>query len=147
MEKITFTLDGQKVSVDPGTTILEAAEAQGKTIPTFCHAKQLKPFASCFVCVVEVEGRPNLIPSCSTVVVEGMVIKSSSDRVQKARKTCVDLLLSDHLGDCLGPCMSSCPAGIGSQVASLPDCIVTVSVVVPDIPSSALPGHPWNSIW
>ncbi|MBU8869623.1 MAG: FAD-dependent oxidoreductase [Gemmatimonadales bacterium] len=112
MEKITFTLDGQTVSVDPGTTILEAAEAQGKKIPTFCHSTKLKPFASCFVCVVEVEGRPNLIPSCSTVVGNGMVIKTSTDRVQKARKTCVDLLLSDHYGDCLGPCMSSCPAGI-----------------------------------
>ena len=112
MEKINFTLDGQQISVDPGTTILEAAEAQGKQIPTFCHVKKLKPFASCFVCVVEMEGRPNLLPSCSTLVGEGMVIKTSSERVKKARKTCIDLLLSDHLGDCLGPCMSSCPAGI-----------------------------------
>ncbi len=112
MEKITFTLDGQQVSVEPGTTILQAAESQGKKIPTFCHVKKLKPFASCFVCVVEMEGRANLLPSCSTLVGEGMVIKTSSDRVRKARKTCVDLLLSDHLGDCLGPCMSSCPAGI-----------------------------------
>lgn len=112
MEKISFTLDGQQVSVDPGTTILQAAEAQGKKIPTFCHVKKLKPFASCFVCVVEMEGRPNLLPSCSTLVGPGMVIKTNSDRVQKARRTCVDLLLSDHLGDCLGPCMTSCPAGI-----------------------------------
>ena len=70
MEKITFTLDGEKVTVDKGTTILDAAKAQGKFIPTFCHNKELKPFASCFVCVVQLEGRPNLIPSCSTVAAD-----------------------------------------------------------------------------
>ncbi len=112
MEKITFELDGKKVEVDGGTTILEAARAEGKFIPTFCHNKELKPFGSCFVCVVEVEGRRNLLPSCSTAVMEGMKISTESERVKRARKTCVDLLLSDHEGDCVGPCMSECPAGI-----------------------------------
>ncbi|MBW2275898.1 MAG: FAD-dependent oxidoreductase [Deltaproteobacteria bacterium] len=112
MEKITFKLDGEQVEADPGTTILDAAKAQGKFIPTFCHNKELKPFASCFVCVVEVEGRPNLIPSCSTLVMKDMNVLTQSERVVEARRTCVELLLSDHLGDCLGPCMTACPAGI-----------------------------------
>jgi formate dehydrogenase major subunit len=112
VEKVTFKIDGEPVEVEKGTTILDAAKAQGKFIPTFCHNKELKPFASCFVCVVEVEGRPNLIPSCSTVAMEGMNVLTQSERVMRARRTCVELLLSDHLGDCLGPCMTACPAGI-----------------------------------
>jgi NADPH-dependent glutamate synthase beta subunit-like oxidoreductase len=112
VEKVSFTIDGEKVEVAPGTTILDAAKAQGKFIPTFCHNKELKPFASCFVCVVEVAGRPNLLPSCSTKVMKDMVVLTQSERVLRARRTCVELLLSDHLGDCLGPCMTACPAGI-----------------------------------
>ncbi len=112
METIKITLDGKVVEVPKGTTILEAAKKQGVFIPTFCHNDELEPFASCFVCVVEVEGRGNLIPSCSTAVADGMVVKTETARVEKARRTCVELLLSDHLGDCLGPCMTACPAGI-----------------------------------
>jgi formate dehydrogenase major subunit len=112
MEKVKFTLDGQAIEVEPGTTILEAAKRAGVFIPTFCHNEKLKPFSSCFVCVVEVEGRPNLIPSCSSAAAEGMVVKTRTERVERARRTCVELLLSDHLGDCLGPCMTACPAGI-----------------------------------
>jgi NADPH-dependent glutamate synthase beta subunit-like oxidoreductase/ferredoxin len=113
VKKITFTLDGARVEVEAGTTILQAAERQGTFIPTFCHNKELKPFSSCFVCVVEIEGgRGNLVPSCSTAAAEGMVVRTDSERVRKARKTCIELLLSDHEGDCLGPCMTACPAGI-----------------------------------
>jgi formate dehydrogenase major subunit len=112
VKKITFELDGNKVEVESGTTILDAAKAAGTFIPTFCHNKELRPFGSCFVCVVEAEGRAGLIPSCSTVAMEGMKIRTDSERVRRARKTCIELLLSDHEGDCLGPCMSACPAGI-----------------------------------
>ncbi|MCU0662827.1 MAG: FAD-dependent oxidoreductase [Myxococcota bacterium] len=112
MKTVKFTLDGRQVEVEAGTTILAAAKAQGTFIPTFCANEKLKPYGSCFVCVVEVEGRANLVPSCATAAADGMVIKTESERVQKARRTCVELLLSDHFGDCLGPCMSACPAGI-----------------------------------
>ncbi|HUT77030.1 MAG TPA: 2Fe-2S iron-sulfur cluster-binding protein, partial [Polyangia bacterium] len=108
MEQVNFTLDGAQVTADKGLTILEAAKAHGRFIPTFCHNQELQPFASCFVCVVQVEGRPNLIPSCSTLLSEGMVITTASERIERARRTCVELLLSDHLGDCLGPCMTAC---------------------------------------
>ena len=112
MKNITFTLDGTVVEVPAGTTILSAAEARGTFIPTFCHNKELKSFSSCFICVVEIEGRANLVPSCSTAAADGMAVHTASERVLQARKTCLELLLSDHEGDCLGPCMSACPAGI-----------------------------------
>lgn len=111
-DKINITLNGQKRTVDAGRTILDAAKEMGVFIPTLCHSDLVEPFASCFLCVVELEGRPNLIPSCSTKVVEGMSIVTESERVARARRTCIELLLSDHVGDCVGPCMTACPAGI-----------------------------------
>ncbi len=112
MAEISFILDGAEVQVEPGTTILKAAWDRGISIPTLCHHQQLKPFASCFICVVELEGRPNLVPACSTLASEGIVVHSASAKVEAARRTCIELLLSDHLGDCQGPCMAACPAGI-----------------------------------
>lgn len=112
MSVVNFTLNGKPATAKAGETILDAAKTAGFFIPTLCHNKDLKPFASCFVCAVEVEGRRTLVPSCSTDVLDGMVINTENERVKKARKTCLDLLLSDHVGDCLGPCMTSCPAGI-----------------------------------
>ncbi len=112
MSALNFTLNGKPAAANAGDTILDAAKAAGYFIPTFCHREELKPFASCFVCAVEVEGRRTLVPSCSTEVAEGMVVNTENERVKRARKTCLDLLLSDHVGDCLGPCMTSCPAGI-----------------------------------
>ena len=112
MSKVNFILNGKAATVEAGTMILDAARTDGYFIPTFCHNEKLKPFASCFVCAVEVEGRRTLVPSCATEVLEGMVVNTENERVKKARKVCVELLLSDHTGDCLGPCMTSCPAGI-----------------------------------
>ena len=112
MTIVNFKLNGKPATAEAGETILAAAKKAGYFIPTFCHSDELKPFASCFVCAVEVEGRRTLVPSCSTEVVEGMVVNTENERVSNARKTCLDLLLSDHVGDCLGPCMTSCPAGI-----------------------------------
>jgi formate dehydrogenase major subunit len=112
MNTVNFILNGHPAAAEAGATILDAAKAAGYFIPTFCHNEQLKPFASCFVCAVEVEGRRTLVPSCSTEVLEGMVVHTENERVKKAQKVCVELLLSDHTGDCLGPCMTTCPAGI-----------------------------------
>lgn len=112
MSDINFILNGHPATAKAGTTILDAARTAGYFIPTFCHNEKLEPFASCFVCAVQVEGRRTLVPSCATQVAEGMVVDTENDRVKKARKVCVELLLSDHTGDCLGPCMTACPAGI-----------------------------------
>jgi NADH-quinone oxidoreductase subunit G len=94
------------VEVAEGTTILEAAGKLGLRIPTLCHINfdcfhVEHRYGSCRVCVVEVEGRPNLAPSCCTPVAEGMKIKTNSIRAINARRTILDLLLSNHPKDCL----------------------------------------------
>ncbi len=111
-DKVNITLNGEQLAVDAGRTILDVAREKGIFIPTLCYSDLVDPFASCFICVVEIEGRPNLVPSCSTKVAPGMSILTESARVALARRTAVELLLSDHVGDCVGPCMKACPAGI-----------------------------------
>ncbi|HJN14525.1 MAG TPA: FAD-dependent oxidoreductase, partial [Armatimonadota bacterium] len=106
----TLTIDGQAVEVDGGATVLDAASKLGINIPTLCHREGLQAETSCLVCVVKVDGRDRLLPSCATVAVEGMRVESESDEVRAARRTALELLLGDHLGDCLGPCHTVCPA-------------------------------------
>ncbi|MBN2487018.1 MAG: iron hydrogenase small subunit [Bacteroidales bacterium] len=106
MEKIKLTIDNKQVEVAKGTTVLKAAQQLGIDIPTLCymHLNDLniehKP-AGCRICVVEVDGRKNLAPSCATEAAEGMVVKTHSLRVLNARKTVMELILSDHPKDCL----------------------------------------------
>lgn len=103
---IALTIDGHHLQVAKGTTILSAARSIGIEIPTLCHYElkgqgiENKP-GSCRVCVVEVEGHKNLVPSCYTAVSEGMIVHTHTLRVIMARRTVVDLLLSDHPADCL----------------------------------------------
>ena len=96
----TLTVDNISVEVPDGTTILEAAEKAGVTIPTLCYMKDLQAVGACRVCVVDVEGARTLVASCVTPVSEGMVVHTNSRRARMARKTVVELLLSDHDGDC-----------------------------------------------
>jgi len=97
-------IDNQEVEVPDGATILEAAEKLGIDIPTLCHMKGLEPNTSCFVCVVKVDGGDDLVPSCATAAREGMRVESETDEVRSARRTAIELLLSDHVGDCVAPC-------------------------------------------
>ncbi|MBL0174351.1 MAG: molybdopterin-dependent oxidoreductase [Ignavibacteria bacterium] len=113
---LTLTINGNTVTASPDKTILAVCHEQGiDTIPTLCYDEKLPPFGSCFLCVVEVEGQNRLFPACSTKVAEGMVIQTRSERVSRARKTCLELLLSDHYADCFGPCRLACPADIDIQ--------------------------------
>ena len=114
-ETIKITLNGREIQASVGATIRAVAESQGVHIPTFCHDDRLKPFASCFLCVVEVERARGLLPACSTKVVPDMVIQTDSDKVVSSRKMALDLLLSDHAGDCIAPCEATCPANIDIQ--------------------------------
>ncbi|GMQ60172.1 NADH-dependent [FeFe] hydrogenase, group A6 [Vallitalea sediminicola] len=105
-EVIKITIDGKEVQVPKGSTILDAAKKLGIDIPTLCHldlhdTKMVNKTASCRICVVEVEGRRNLAPSCATPAVDGMVVRTNTIRVLDARKTVLELLLSDHPKDCL----------------------------------------------
>ncbi len=115
MDKLNIVLNGKIVEGHKGESILEMCRRYGIEIPTLCHDERLEPFSSCYLCVVEVEGMKGLQPSCSTKVNEGMKINTSNDRVEKARKMALDLLLSNHYADCTAPCKQTCPAGVDVQ--------------------------------
>jgi ferredoxin len=105
-------IDNREVEVDDGATILDAAGKLGIEIPRMCFKNGYEHSTSCMVCVVKVAGAASLLPACGTVVKEGMRVESTTEQVYQARKTALELLLSDHLGDCLGPCHVICPAGM-----------------------------------
>jgi formate dehydrogenase major subunit len=107
---VRLTIDGVTAQVEEGATILEAARGLGIRIPTLCHVENFPPSASCFLCAVQIEGRENLSPSCAMPAADGMVVHTGSDEVRASRKMALELLLSDHVGDCIGPCRTGCPA-------------------------------------
>lgn len=116
MEKIKLTIDGKEITASPDQTILEVIrENQVADIPTLCHDPKLPPYGSCYLCVVEVEGVNKMIPSCSSPVAAKMVIHTDNERIRSARKTALELLLSNHYADCLAPCQQTCPAGVDVQ--------------------------------
>lgn len=98
---INLTIDGTDVQVTEGTTVLEAATAAGVHIPTLCYLEEVQAIGACRVCLVEVQGNKNLQASCTLPVYEGMVVTTTNDRVRKARKFSVEMLLSNHPFDCL----------------------------------------------
>ena len=97
---LNVTIDGIKVQAKEGSTILEAAQSVGIEIPTLCYLKDLTPEASCRICLVEIEGNPKLFTACSTPVAEGNVIFTKSEKVIAARRSVLDLMLSNHNADC-----------------------------------------------
>jgi len=101
MTNVTLTINGQKVSVPEGITVLEAARQQGYFIPTFCYEKDLTAPGACRICVVEIKGMRNLPPSCVTTVANGMEIETESPVVVEARKTILELLVANHPLDCM----------------------------------------------
>lgn len=126
-----ITIDNREVEVPDGATILDAATALGIEIPTLCYFKGYTPSTSCLVCLVKVGGR--LVPSCATKVASGMEVESETGEVHEVRRTALELLLSDHVGDCLAPCHFACPAHMDVplmlrqiQGEDLRDAIVTV---------------------
>lgn len=112
MDPVSVTIDHRNIRVAPGTTILQAAEWLGIHIPTLCHVKGLEPSSSCFVCAVQIEGRRTLSPACAMPVSEGMSVITGSADIKNARKMALELLLSDHAGECVAPCAARCPAGL-----------------------------------
>jgi len=103
---ITLYINGLKVSVEKGSTLLEAAQFLGFPIPTLCHMEGLSPYGACRLCVVEIgEGpRAKLVSSCTYPAEEGLRVRTASSRVMKARKMVLELLLAvqNYTGPCLG---------------------------------------------
>ena len=95
-----LTVDDIRVEVPEGTTILEAARQAGVHIPSLCYMKDVQAIGACRVCLVEVEGARALVASCVAPVTDGMKVYTNRKRTREARKTVVELLLSDHQGDC-----------------------------------------------
>jgi iron-only hydrogenase group A len=98
---IQFEADGKMIEAEDGETILAALRRKGVHVPTLCHMEGLTPTGACRLCIVEVEGAPGLVPSCSFPATAGMKVKTRTPRVLEARKTIVELLLANHPDDCL----------------------------------------------
>ena len=96
----TVEIDGKKITVGQGVTVLEAARANGIEIPHFCYHESFKSGGLCRMCLVEIEKMPKLQTSCTTVATEGMVVKTTTDRVKQARSAILEFILTNHPLDC-----------------------------------------------
>ena len=115
MKGFRMNIDGKEVIGYPGQTILEVARENDIFIPTLCFDERTEIYGACGICVVEVEGNPKLVKACATTVSPGMVVMTATDRVIESRKTNLELLISNHRGDCVAPCMKGCPAHTDCQ--------------------------------
>ena len=115
MKKIRLNIDDREVLGLPGQTILEVAKENNIFIPTLCYDERAEIYGSCGICVVEVEGSPKLFKACATEIAPNMIIKTNTERVRESRKTNLELLLSNHNGDCKAPCSLGCPANTDCQ--------------------------------
>ncbi|HEY3777795.1 MAG TPA: formate dehydrogenase subunit alpha [Rhizomicrobium sp.] len=100
-QQVTLTIDGRRVTVPAGTSILRAAGELGTQIPKLCSTDSLEAFGSCRLCLVEIEGRPGTPASCHTPVAEGMIVRTQTDRLARLRRGVMELYISDHPLDCL----------------------------------------------
>jgi ferredoxin len=109
--QVQIIIDGQSVEVGRGQTILDAARHLGLPIPTLCYLERCGPLTSCLVCVVKVTaaGRSRIVPACGTRAEPGMVVECNTTEVHDLRRSALELLFSDHVGDCLSPCQRICP--------------------------------------
>ena len=110
--EIGVTINGQKLQVEEGQTILQACRVLGIEVPTLCYEPKLAPYGACRICVVEVEGQDDTPISCGTDIAEGMVITTHSDRVIENRRMVLELIFSDHDAYCLPPCQFKCPTRV-----------------------------------
>ncbi len=115
MSKVKFFLDGKEITAEGGSNLLEVAALNGVKIPSLCHDPRLKPFGACRQCLVEVEGSRGVVQACGTMIREGMIARTNTDNIIGLRRLGLELLLSDHCGDCVAPCQLACPAGIDIQ--------------------------------
>ena len=115
MKKYILNIDFKEVFGLPGQTILDVAMENDIDIPTLCYDERTKIYGSCGICVCEVEGNPKLVKACATEIAPDMVVLTNTERVVESRKTNLELLLTNHVGDCRPPCTLACPAQTDRQ--------------------------------
>jgi formate dehydrogenase alpha subunit len=101
MPDCTLTIDDRAYTVPDSMTVLEVCRRNNIWIPTLCHDERLEPFGGCRMCLVEVEGAPDLLASCVTRVRDKMVVRTQTDRVYQTRRSVLEIILSDHPNDCM----------------------------------------------
>ena len=107
---IKLKINGKEKEATPGSTILDMLKQEGIKVPTMCFLDNSEHFPTCMVCMVKDQKTNKLVPSCSTHIATGMDIITNDEEVIEARKTALELLLSDHVGECDAPCQTNCPA-------------------------------------
>jgi formate dehydrogenase major subunit/formate dehydrogenase alpha subunit len=101
MEEVRLSIDGREIRTSKGTLLLDAILAAGIYVPNLCHDPDLEPTGDCRLCVVEIEGTPDLTIACTTPVAEGMVVRTSTPVLNEARRTALEPVLADHPSECL----------------------------------------------
>jgi NADPH-dependent glutamate synthase beta subunit-like oxidoreductase/ferredoxin len=107
---VSIRINGNEIEVEAGTSVLKAAEKAGVKVPALCFNEELGHFTSCMLCLVKDASNGRLFPSCSVTTTEGMSVITDDEEIYEARQTGLELLLSEHVGDCEGPCRIACPA-------------------------------------
>lgn len=132
---VKLTIDGKQINAAADTTILQAASANGIYIPSLCYLKDLNEIGACRICVVEIEGMEKMMPACNTKVSEGMVVHTNSARVREARRTNVELILSEHDCNCL-----TCPRSGNCSLQT-----IARDLNITELPFKAVvPENEWN---
>lgn len=107
---IKLKINNKEIQVPEGTSVMKAAQQMGIEIPNMCWHDELEHFTSCMVCMVKDQSNGRLFPSCSVKATNGLEVITNDNEIQESRQTALELLLSEHVGDCEAPCQTACPA-------------------------------------
>lgn len=110
MAIVKLNINGKEITAEAGKTVLQAALENNIEIPHLCFDERLEVYAGCGLCLIEIEGQPKTARACATPVSNGLVVRSDTKKVVEARNTALNLLVSQHIGDCKPPCTLNCPA-------------------------------------
>ena len=115
MATIQLTINQQTIEAEDNQSILKIARDNGVAIPTLCYDERMEVYGSCGLCMVEKQGAPKLLKACATMATYGMLNETNTPRYNESRKTNLELLLSNHIGDCVAPCVLACPGKTDCQ--------------------------------
>ncbi len=145
LKMITLKINNTEIQVEEGTSVMKAAQKMGIDIPNLCWHDELEHFTSCMLCLVKDEKNGKLFPSCSVKATEGLEIITDDAEIKEARQTALELLLSEHTGDCEAPCQVACPAHMNiplmNRLIAAGKFDESLEVVKRDIALPAVLGH------